>query len=73
MAIPNEDLTFEICALLSPSGKLIRINKDGAQTELGKVRQGGKFAAVSSEECVIETLALIRDGVRKAAGKVVRR
>lgn len=71
-------MTFEICAPLSPTGKLIRISKDGALTVLGRVNsdshaQGNKFVAVSSEECVIETMALIKDEVKKAAGKVVKR
>ncbi|RFU31366.1 hypothetical protein B7463_g4984, partial [Scytalidium lignicola] len=71
MAIPNEDLTFEICALTT-AGKLIRLDKNGTRTELGSVSQG-RFFAVSSEECVIETMAMIKKGVKAAAGIKIKK
>lgn len=67
MAIPNDDLTFEIYTLFS-SGRLILINKKGVRTELGEVNKG-RFAASYSEECVIETMALIKKGIKAAAGQ----
>lgn len=64
----NGVLLFEICALTS-ADKLIRINKEGMKTELGKVSQG-RFTALSSEECVVETMRLIGKAINKGAKKL---
>lgn len=65
MAIPKEDLTFEIC-VLSSAGKLIRIDGAGTRTELGKISQG-QFVPLSSQECAIEMMRLIKEGVESAS------
>jgi len=70
MAIPNHDLAFEIC-VLSSTGKLIRIDKEGTRNWLGNVSEG-RFLAPSSEECVIEMMRMIKKGVTAVSGSVSR-
>jgi len=59
-------MNFEICAL-SSTEKLIRIDKDGVKTELGRITQG-QFVATSSQECVIMMLGLIRKAIKAVTG-----
>ncbi|KAI1118533.1 hypothetical protein F5Y14DRAFT_217786 [Nemania sp. NC0429] len=66
LVIPDDNLTFEICAL-SSAEKLIRIDKEGVRTELGGLDQG-RFVATSSGECVIETMRLLKKGIKAVTG-----
>ncbi|KAF3173248.1 hypothetical protein EYR41_010027 [Orbilia oligospora] len=69
MVIPDEDMKFETKILTTDS--LIGIDKEGVLTEFGKVAEG-KFTPVSGKECVIETIRLVKKGVKAIAGKAVK-
>ncbi|OJJ46601.1 hypothetical protein ASPZODRAFT_142408 [Penicilliopsis zonata CBS 506.65] len=66
MPIPKHDLSFELIALTS-SDALVRIDNDGSRIVLGKV-VNGRFMPTSTEECVIETMRLIKKGVKAVSG-----
>jgi hypothetical protein len=68
--ISDEDMNFEACVLTAD--RLVRIDKDGVRTELGKVDRG-QFVATSTAECVVETLRLIKQAVSYAGGKAVKK
>ncbi|KAI0449237.1 hypothetical protein F5B21DRAFT_494987 [Xylaria acuta] len=71
IAISDDDLNFEICAL-SSAEKLIRIDKEGVRTELGRISQN-QFVATSSRECVIETMGLVKKAVKAVTGTKSKR
>ncbi|KAF3207858.1 hypothetical protein TWF679_008190 [Orbilia oligospora] len=68
MVIPDEDMKFE--TQLLTTDRLMGIDKEGELTDLGKVVEG-KFTPISGKECVIETIRLVKKGVKAIAGKVV--
>ncbi|KAF3220526.1 hypothetical protein TWF191_007425 [Orbilia oligospora] len=68
MVIPDEDMKFE--TQLLTTDRLMGIDKEGELTDFGKVVEG-KFTPISGKECVIETIRLVKKGVKAIAGKVV--
>ncbi|KAK6329889.1 hypothetical protein TWF718_003316 [Orbilia javanica] len=67
MVIPDKDMNFETHLLTSD--RLIGIDKQGVLMDFGKV-EGGKFTASTGKECIIESIKLVKDGVKLIAGKV---
>ena len=61
---------FEICAL-TDRGSLVQVDSKGQVTRLGIV-SNGYFTPLSSEECVIETMGLIKRGLCKCLKKIKR-
>lgn len=71
MIIPVSQKSFKTCVLTS-THKLVQIDEEGARTILGQ-SIGGKFDKASSEECVIEMMALISRGVKKISKTVKKK
>ncbi|KAK6354003.1 hypothetical protein TWF730_008423 [Orbilia blumenaviensis] len=67
MVIPDKDMNFE--AYLLTTDMLVGIDKYAELMDFGKVR-GGKFTASSGKECIIESIKLIKEGVKLISGKV---
>lgn len=68
MVIPDEDMKFETHLLTAD--RLMGIDKQGGLINFGKVVEG-KFTPNSGKECVIETILLVKKGVKAIAGKAL--
>ncbi|KAK6499520.1 hypothetical protein TWF506_004150 [Arthrobotrys conoides] len=70
MVIPDEDMkSFE--THLVTADRLMGIDKQGEFIDFGKVVEG-KFTPNSGKECVIETILLVKKGVKAIAGKALK-
>ncbi|KAK6504692.1 hypothetical protein TWF481_006631 [Arthrobotrys musiformis] len=68
IVIAGEDMKFE--TYLLTADRLMEIDKQGELLDLGKV-VAGVFTPNSGKECVIESLRLIKKGVKAISGKVL--
>ncbi|KAK6538244.1 hypothetical protein TWF694_011123 [Orbilia ellipsospora] len=69
MVIPDEEENFE--AHLLTTDNLMGIDKQGERISFGKVVEG-KFTPISGKECIIESIRLVKKGVKAIAGKVLK-